>query len=68
MPLSRLGQPELLQTHEGQLDFEVSAGITTTKHNYVGPPSKRLSKAPNDPYWEPCLSYYRSWGPGACGR
>jgi hypothetical protein len=22
---------------------------------------------PNDPYWEPCLSYYRNWGPGACG-
>src|ERR1700747_3105035 len=20
-----------------------------------------------DPYWEPCLSYQRSWGPGACG-
>jgi len=38
--------------------------------------SKRLSEAlgsfnrrdPNDPYWEPCLSYYRGWGPGACGR
>jgi hypothetical protein len=49
---------------------------TTAKHTYVGPPSKRLSKAlggfnrgdPNDPYWEPCLSYYRSWGPRACGR
>jgi hypothetical protein len=22
---------------------------------------------PADPYWEPCLSYERSWGPGACG-
>ena len=22
---------------------------------------------PADPYWEPCLSYQRSWGPGACG-
>ena len=22
---------------------------------------------PGDPYWEPCLSYQRSWGPGACG-
>jgi hypothetical protein len=20
-----------------------------------------------DPYWEPCLSYQRTWGPGACG-
>jgi hypothetical protein len=20
-----------------------------------------------DPYWEPCLSYERNWGPGACG-
>jgi hypothetical protein len=42
---------------------------------YVGPRSERLANAlggwnrgdPNDPYWEPCLSYYRSWGPGACG-
>ena len=42
---------------------------------YVGPRSQRLANAlggwnrgdPNDPYWEPCLSYYRSWGPGACG-
>jgi hypothetical protein len=38
--------------------------------------SERLSNAlggfnrgdPNDPYWEPCLSYYRDWGPGACGK
>jgi hypothetical protein len=22
---------------------------------------------PAIPYWEPCLSYQRSWGPGACG-
>jgi hypothetical protein len=22
---------------------------------------------PNDPYWEPCLSYQRNWGVGACG-
>ena len=22
---------------------------------------------PNHPYWEPCLSYQRSWGVGACG-
>jgi len=21
---------------------------------------------PNDPYWDPCLSYDRDWGPGAC--
>jgi hypothetical protein len=21
-----------------------------------------------DPYWDCCLSYYRGWGPGACGR
>jgi hypothetical protein len=21
-----------------------------------------------DPYWDRCLSYYRGWGPGACGR
>jgi hypothetical protein len=42
---------------------------------YVGPRSKRLANAlggwnrgdPNDPYWDPCLSYYRNWGPGACG-
>ncbi len=42
---------------------------------YVGPRSERLANAlggwnrgdPNDPYWEPCLSYYRNWGPGACG-
>jgi len=38
--------------------------------------TERLSNAlggfnrgdPNDPYWEPCLSYYRDWGPGACGK
>jgi hypothetical protein len=49
---------------------------TKTKHIPVGPTSERLSKAlggfnrgdPKDPYWEPCLCYYRSWGPGACGR
>ena len=49
---------------------------TAAKHTHVGPHSDRLSNAlggfnrgdPNDPYWEPCLSYYRSWGPGACGR
>jgi|KBSSwiStaDraftv2_1062776.scaffolds.fasta_scaffold35064_4 hypothetical protein len=43
---------------------------------YAGPRSQRLANAlggwnrgdPNDPYWDPCLSYYRSWGPGACGR
>jgi hypothetical protein len=42
---------------------------------YVGPRSERLANAlggwnrgdPNDPYWDPCLSYYRNWGPGACG-
>jgi hypothetical protein len=22
---------------------------------------------PNDPYWDPCISYQRNWGPGACG-
>jgi hypothetical protein len=22
---------------------------------------------PNDPYWDPCISYQRGWGPGACG-
>src|SRR5262245_12455790 len=39
------------------------------------PRSGRLANAlggwnrgyPGDPYWEPCLSYQRSWGPGACG-
>jgi hypothetical protein len=39
------------------------------------PHSERLANAlggwnrgyPGDPYWEPCLSYQRSWGPGACG-
>jgi hypothetical protein len=39
------------------------------------PRSQRLANAlggwnrgyPGDPYWEPCLSYQRSWGPGACG-
>ena len=39
------------------------------------PRSERLAKAlggwnrgyPADPYWEPCLSYQRNWGPGACG-
>ena len=39
------------------------------------PHSERLANAldgwnrgyPADPYWEPCLSYQRNWGPGACG-
>jgi len=39
------------------------------------PHSQRLANAlggfnrgyPADPYWDPCLSYTRSWGPGACG-
>ena len=39
------------------------------------PHSERLANAlggwnrgyPADPYWNPCLSYQRSWGPGACG-
>jgi len=39
------------------------------------PHSERLANAlggwnrgyPGDPYWEPCLSYQRTWGPGACG-
>ncbi len=40
------------------------------------PHSKKLKDAlggwnrgdPDDPYWDPCLSYSRDWGPGACGR
>ena len=39
------------------------------------PRSERLANAlggwnrgyPDDPYWNPCLSYQRSWGPGDCG-
>jgi hypothetical protein len=39
------------------------------------PHSKKLRDAlggwnqgdPNDPYWDPCISYQRNWGPGACG-
>lgn len=39
------------------------------------PHSKELSGAlggwnrgdPNDPYWDPCISYQRDWGTGACG-
>lgn len=39
------------------------------------PRSERLANAlggwnrgyPADPYWDPCLSYQRTWGPGACG-
>ena len=39
------------------------------------PHSKKLKDAlggwnrgdPNDPYWDPCISYQRNWGPGACG-
>ena len=58
----------------------VSAGSsniqTRAKHSFSGQNSKRSSDAlggfnrgdPKDPYWEPCLSYYRGWGPGACGR
>jgi hypothetical protein len=58
----------------------VSAGSsktqTTAKHSPSRQNSKLSSEAlggfnrgdPKDPYWEPCLSYYRGWGPGACGR
>jgi hypothetical protein len=39
------------------------------------PHSKHLKDAlggfnrgdPNDPYWDPCISYQRNWGVGACG-
>jgi hypothetical protein len=42
---------------------------------YPLPHSERLANSlggwnrgyPADPYWEPCLSYQRNWGPGACG-
>ena len=42
---------------------------------YPRPHSERLANSlggwnrghPADPYWEPCLSYQRNWGPGACG-
>jgi hypothetical protein len=42
---------------------------------YPLPHSERLANSmggwnrgyPADPYWDPCLSYQRSWGPGACG-
>jgi hypothetical protein len=45
------------------------------KQTQVAPTSERLRNAlggfnrgdPNDPYWEPCLSYQRGWGTGACG-
>ena len=37
--------------------------------------TERLSRHENanqencgDPNWDCCLSYYRNWGPGACGR
>ena len=48
---------------------------TAPRSVYVGPRSERLANAlggwnrgdPDDPYWKPCLSYYRNWGPGACG-
>lgn len=58
----------------------VSAGSgkvqTKAKETPAAPRLERLANAlggynrgdPNDPYWEPCLSYYRSWSPGACGR
>ena len=47
---------------------------TQVKHPGSGPTSERLRDAlggfnrgdPNDPYWDPCLSYDRDWGPGAC--
>jgi hypothetical protein len=52
------------------------SGKTKAKETPVVQRSERLAKAlggfnrgdPNDPDWEPCLSYYRGWGPGACGR
>jgi len=47
---------------------------TKAKHAHIVAKPERLSEKdgfnrgdPNDPYWEPCLSYQRSWGPGACG-
>jgi hypothetical protein len=48
---------------------------SNTQAQYEGPRSKTLANAlggfnrgdPNDPYWDPCLSYQRNWGPGACG-
>ncbi len=51
-----------------------SYGNATANGVFV-PHSKKLKDAlggwnqgdPNDPYWDPCLSYYRGWGPGACG-
>jgi hypothetical protein len=49
---------------------------SNVKHPHLVSKSERLTEKaqdgfnrgdPNDPYWEPCLSYQRSWGPGACG-
>jgi hypothetical protein len=33
-----------------------------------GKTQSREAESCGDPYWDCCLSYYRSWGPGACGR
>ena len=59
------------------------AGKVHSNQTYTGypswvlplPHSERLANAlggwnrgyPADPYWDPCLSYSRNWGPGACG-
>lgn len=58
----------------GKTNSGRSYGNTTANGIFV-PHSKKLRDAlggwnqgdPNDPYWDPCLSYDRGWGPGACG-
>jgi hypothetical protein len=52
-------------------------GLTKTAHKHYRPAPERVASQSGtqinketcgDPYWDCCISYYRSWGPGACGR
>ena len=59
------------------LSLPQTAGAKTGQKQYR-PKPERLSiydktqkgeaESCGDPYWDCCLSYYRGWGPGACGR
>jgi hypothetical protein len=52
--------------------------LAKTSHKHYRPSPERVAtqdgtqngkeETCGDPYWDCCLSYYRGWGPGACGR
>jgi hypothetical protein len=53
-------------------------GLAKTSHKHYRSAPERVASQDGrqndkeetcgDPYWDCCLSYYRGWGPGACGR